>query len=152
VNAKHLRSARRTAEAVVRATRPVWTLGGYPPGAWDTTETARLAVNAAEVHARLRMGGVPSGAPVAASDQVVLLRELFRNPFHPVEIVRKWLSSTVLTLRRVIHTDRAFHLMPVLGDALQDAGCDHTAVLEHCYGPGPHVAGCWLLDAILAAM
>jgi hypothetical protein len=91
---------------------------------------------------------VPSGNPASAADQVVLLRELFENPFRPIEIAGKWLTSTVVTLARVIHADRAFHLMPVLGDALQDAGCTRAEVLAHCYGPGPHVAGCWLVDRL----
>jgi hypothetical protein len=97
------------------------------------------------------MGHVPGGVPVGATDRAALLRELFENPFRPVEIASQWLTSTVVTLARVIHVDRSFHLMPVLGDALQDAGCSSAEVLEHCYGSGPHVAGCWLLDAIRAA-
>ena len=146
--AKHLRAARRSAEAVVRATRPVWAAGGFAPGAWDATTTAHLVVNAAEVHARLRAGSVPGGGPAGAADQAALLRELFADPFRPVEIADRWLTGTVAALARVIHADRAFELMPVLGDALQDAGCESAAVLGHCYGPGPHTAGCWLVDRL----
>jgi hypothetical protein len=147
-DAERLRAARRMAAAAVRVTHPVWTVGGYAPGAWDATNTARLAVYAAGVHARLRRGHVADGAPVGAADQAVLLRELFENPFRPVELPDRWFTSTVVALARAIHADRAFHLMPVLGDALQDAGCTRTEVLEHCYGPGPHVPGCWLLDRL----
>jgi hypothetical protein len=147
-SAKQLRAARRAAEAAVRATRPAWAAGGHAPEAWDVTNTARLVVNAAEVHARLRTGYVPGGEPAGAADQAALLRELFENPFRPTEIAGKWLTSTVVALARVVHADRAFHLLPVLGDALQDAGCTHAEILAHCYGPGPHVAGCWLLDRL----
>ena len=36
--------------------------------------------------------------------------------------------------------------MPILADALQDAGCDSDDILDHCRGPGPHVRGCWVVD------
>jgi hypothetical protein len=49
----------------------------------------------------------------------------------------------------VIRAGRVFELMPVLGDALQDAGCDRAELLDHCRDPGPHAAGCWLLDGLL---
>jgi hypothetical protein len=39
--------------------------------------------------------------------------------------------------------------LPVLADALEDAGCDDRALLGHLRGPGPHVGGCWALDLIL---
>jgi hypothetical protein len=39
--------------------------------------------------------------------------------------------------------------MPVLGDALQDAGCDHELILDHCRAAKPHARGCWVVDAIL---
>jgi hypothetical protein len=112
------------------------------------TDTVRLVVAAAEVHARLRLGSVREGFPVSAVDQVVLLRELFANPFCPVKIANEWLTPTVVNLACTIHKNRTFELMPVLGDALQDAGCNRTEILEHCYGSGPHVAGCWLLDRL----
>jgi hypothetical protein len=39
--------------------------------------------------------------------------------------------------------------MPILADALQDAGCDDADVLNHCRGGGVHVRGCWLVDLVL---
>ncbi|OWK35182.1 hypothetical protein FRUB_10024 [Fimbriiglobus ruber] len=39
--------------------------------------------------------------------------------------------------------------MPILADALQDSGCCDDQVLTHCRGPGPHVRGCFCVDAIL---
>jgi hypothetical protein len=38
--------------------------------------------------------------------------------------------------------------LPVLADALQDAGCDND-ILDHCRGPSPHVCGCWVVDGVL---
>jgi hypothetical protein len=44
---------------------------------------------------------------------------------------------------------RDFGALPILADALQDAGCDSADVLDHCRGPGPHVRGCWVVDRVL---
>lgn len=79
----------------------------------------------------------------------------------------RWLSSTVLDLAMVIrgsgpngdwpsggdwtHSPPRPELMPILGDALLDAGCDNDEVIEHCQSHGPHVAGCWVVGAILDA-
>ena len=49
-----------------------------------------------------------------------------------------------------IQQDRAYHDLPVLADALDDAGCDKPEIIAHCRGNGPHVRGCWVLDIILA--
>ena len=62
----------------------------------------------------------------------------------------EWRTDTVLTLARRIWNEREFGTMPILADALQDAGCNNEDVLNHCRHPhGPHVRGCWALDAIL---
>jgi hypothetical protein len=39
--------------------------------------------------------------------------------------------------------------MPILADALQDAGCDNADVLDHCREPGEHARGCWVIDLLL---
>ena len=44
---------------------------------------------------------------------------------------------------------REFGNLPVLADALQDAGCENADVLDHCRGPGSHVRGCWVVDLVL---
>jgi hypothetical protein len=48
-----------------------------------------------------------------------------------------------------IYADRAFDRLPILADALQDAGCENPDVLGHCRGDGPHVRGCWVVDLVL---
>jgi hypothetical protein len=82
-------------------------------------------------------------------EQTVLLRDIFGNPFHPVAVDPSWLTSTVVALARGIYEGRAFDRMPILADALQDAGCDNEDILTHCRGPGPHVRGCWVVDLVL---
>ena len=48
-----------------------------------------------------------------------------------------------------MYESRDFSAMPILADALQDAGCDNADILDHCRGPGPHVRGCWVVDLVL---
>ena len=48
-----------------------------------------------------------------------------------------------------MYESRDFSAMPILTDALQDAGCDNSDVLDHCCGAGPHIRGCWVMDLVL---
>jgi hypothetical protein len=77
------------------------------------------------------------------------VRDVFGNPFRPAVADPRWLTPTVLSLAGGIYTERAYDRLPVLADALQDAGCDSEEVLAHCRGAGPHVRGCWVVDLIL---
>ena len=52
-------------------------------------------------------------------------------------------------LAQGIYDDRAFDRLPVLADALEEAGCTNAEILAHCREPGPHVRGCWALDLLL---
>ncbi len=54
-----------------------------------------------------------------------------------------------MTLARTMYESRDFSAMPILADALQDAGCDNEDILGHCRGSGPHVRGCWVVDLVL---
>jgi hypothetical protein len=74
---------------------------------------------------------------------------IFGNPFRPVAVDPAWLTSTVVQLAQGIYDDRAFDRLPILADALQDAGCDNDDVLNHCRGDGPHARGCWVVDLVL---
>lgn len=53
-------------------------------------------------------------------------------------------------LVRGIDDERAFDRMPILADALLDAGCGDEELLGHLREQGPHARGCWVLDAALA--
>lgn len=76
-------------------------------------------------------------------------RDVFPNPFVPLEWNPEWFTSTVRGLAAHMYESREFSAMPILGDALQDAGCDHDLILGHCRGTKPHARGCWVVDAIL---
>ena len=81
--------------------------------------------------------------------QLELLRDIFGNPFRPVALDPSWRTSAVVAVARRMYEARDFDPMPHLADALQDAGCEVGAVLDHCRGPGPHARGCWVVDGVL---
>jgi hypothetical protein len=81
-----------------------------------------------------------------------LLREVTGNPFRTVAIDSAWLAwnhGTVPAVARRVYEDRAFHDLPILADALEDAGCTDADLLAHCRTGGGHVRGCWALDLLL---
>jgi Imm-5 like putative immunity protein len=82
-------------------------------------------------------------------DGATLLRDIFGNPFRLVTFTPEWRTGTAVALARQMYESRDFSAMPILADALQDAGCDDADILDHCRGPGPHMRGCWLVDAVL---
>ena len=77
-----------------------------------------------------------------------LIRDIFGNPFRPVTLHPRWQSSTVLDLARTIYEERVFERLPILADALMDAGCDSEEIINHCRSDGPHVRGCWVVDLL----
>jgi hypothetical protein len=90
--------------------------------------------------------------PQAAAEteaQAALLRCIFGNPFRPVALDPAWRTEAVVGLAAGIYADRAFDRLPVLADALEDAGCANPDVLGHCRSGGPHARGCWVVDLVL---
>jgi hypothetical protein len=81
--------------------------------------------------------------------QTTLIRCVFGNPFRPVAFDPRWRTEDVRGLARGIFEDRAFDRLPLLADALMDAGCDDEQLLNHCRSEGPHVRGCWVVDLVL---
>src|SRR5262249_6311851 len=72
------------------------------------------------------------GAAGERAVQADLCRDVFGNPFCPVTVDPRWLTSDVVGLARGIYEDGAFERMPLLADALMDAGCADERVLGHC--------------------
>ncbi|HJZ89440.1 MAG TPA: hypothetical protein VKE40_01115 [Gemmataceae bacterium] len=81
--------------------------------------------------------------------QEAVFRDIVGNPFHPVAFDPRWWTSDAVGLARAIYEDRASARMPILADALMDAGCADDTIIGHCRGPGPHVRGCWVVDLVL---
>jgi hypothetical protein len=78
-----------------------------------------------------------------------LLKEITGNPFRKPHLDGDWLEwshGVVPELARSIYEDCRFHDMPILGDALEEAGCVHEEILSHCRHGNLHVRGCWVLD------
>jgi hypothetical protein len=88
------------------------------------------------------------GASVRAG-QCRLLREIFGNPFRPDRFDSRWRSTDAVAIAREIDAAQTYQSMPILGDALEDAGCDHRDILDHCRHPSEHVRGCWVVDLVL---
>jgi hypothetical protein len=82
-----------------------------------------------------------------------LLRCVFGNPLRtspPIpSALLAWNEATVHRIAQGIYTDRAFGRLPILADALLDAGCEDEELLAHCHSTGPHFRGCWAVDLIL---
>ena len=89
----------------------------------------------------------------AAAEQKVVMRgvvwDVVGNPFRPVAFDPAWRTDTAVALARHVYESREFGAMPILADALQDAGCDSDEVLDHCRHGSGHVRGCWVLDGVL---
>jgi hypothetical protein len=69
--------------------------------------------------------------------------------FRRVGLDSAWLTSTVTQLAKSIHEERAFDRLPILADALEDAGCPNADILNHCRASGEHARGCWVIDLLL---
>ena len=68
-------------------------------------------------------------------------------PFDPIWLA--WNDGTVRHLAEAIYDGRDWEQMPILADALEDAGCQDERILGHCRGGSLHVRGCWVVDQVL---
>lgn len=99
------------------------------------------------ITAAQRALGVPEGEA-----QAEVLRCIFGNPFRHVAIDatwRYWEAGTIGKIAQGIYDDRAFERLPILADALEEAGCTNTHLLQHCRSEGLHSWGCWPVDLLL---
>ena len=88
--------------------------------------------------------------PARNAEFADLLREIAGNPFRPVPFSSAWRTDTAVSLARGMYELRDFGAMPILADALQDAGCDNDDILNHCRdAKQTHVRGCWVVDLVL---
>jgi hypothetical protein len=121
------------------------------------------ASHAAEVVANPRLPLEPGPVWPRPADQaearrqrrpviVELLREEVGNPSRRLKVPPAWLAANEATAQRLaqgIWEEQDFERLPILGDALEDAGCANAAILDHCRRQGGHVRGCWVLDLLL---
>jgi hypothetical protein len=85
--------------------------------------------------------------------EACLIRCIFGNPFRLQftlnHSVLAWNDKTVVGLAQTMYDERVFDRMPILADALEEAGCTNLDILDHCRQPGEHTRGCWVVDLIL---
>jgi hypothetical protein len=113
------------------------------------------AARAAAVAVREAIRGALT-AEAAEAETAVLERLLDDVDTAPADVgeaaLASWRSAdggSAVRVAEVIYAERRFEYLPVLADALEEAGCGDAEVLGHLRGPGPHVRGCWALDLVL---
>ena len=90
----------------------------------------------------------PEGAETRAQSDI--LRDIVGNPLRLITFSPSWRTDTTVALASQMYSSRDFSAMPILADALQDAGCDNEDILNHCRDPKQvHVRGCWVVDLVL---
>jgi hypothetical protein len=118
---------------------------------------AYLATEAEALRAAEKVGRESDTVAAGWRRQLDRLADLVRDvfgplPFRAVTVEPTWLGrneSSLAYLTRSIYEERAFERLPVLADALEEAGCASTDFLNHCRVPGEHVRGCWVVDLLL---
>jgi hypothetical protein len=126
----------------------------YPSGDGGAHFGTQYARFASEFSSRSSLYSPPEAGPSTESArlQADLLRDVFGNPFRPPALDPAWLrrdQGTVVKVARAIYEGPAFERLPVLADALEDAGCGEEQFLGHLRSAGPHVRGCWAVDLLL---
>jgi hypothetical protein len=156
-----------TQDELARASEAAWNDPGRggpgpdTPGVSALAESAALLASALPGYAGIihtpdavRRVVAAAGGDVAeeARAQCALLRDVFGDlPDRPA-LRPDWLAwegGTVRMIARAIYDEERFGDLPVLGDALENAGCEEARLLAHCREPGLHARGCWLLDLVL---
>lgn len=92
---------------------------------------------------------VPAALATLSVDPALWLRDIVGNPFRPAAFDSRWRTADTVGLARGVYEDRAFDRLPILADALMDAGCEDEQIIDHCRSDGPHVRGCWVVDLVL---
>jgi len=140
------------------ATAAEWACWLDEPG--EPAEMAAAAGHACERAARaVADAKVYVGAPYVAfaagpdpqeqAHQAALVRDVFGPPpFRRVAFAPAWRTPAAVALARSMYEGRRFEDLPLLADALEEAGCVDPAILNHCRRPGVHVKGCWVLDLV----
>jgi hypothetical protein len=159
---KAAQQASQTRAVIPWPTAPRWERRAasavYYAAAADAWEAADHARDLATEALLWRAGGydAPKWQEVGKAERLAqadLVRDLFGSlPFRSVPVNPSWLAwdgGTVTKLAAAVYDERAFDRLPILADALEEAGCAEEALLSHLRGPGPHVRGCWAVDLLL---
>jgi hypothetical protein len=116
-------------------------LSGLPWLGHDPRQALHSAVQQRQAEDAATAKAVTAGA----------LREILGNPMRPVALRHAWLFANGGVARRLVEaalTEQDYGVLPVLADALEDAGCAEPAILDHCRQARPHARGCWVVDLL----
>jgi hypothetical protein len=87
-----------------------------------------------------------------SATQCDLLRDVIGNPFQAAPVLDAlwlaWSDACIVKLARVLREEKRWSDLPILADALEEAGCRDGVLLRHLRGPGPHIRGCWAVDLL----
>lgn len=111
---------------------------------FHSMQQAALALNQADVDCF---------DPAELRYQATLLRCLF-GPllFRPTTLALSWLTGhdgLLVSMAQQMYEGGDLSAMPMLADALEEAGCTNPDILNHCRSGGEHVRGCWVVDLVL---
>jgi hypothetical protein len=131
-------------------------LAGRPPAARAFYSVLGDAINCPGITGRadseldVRNQIPPAALEVVRCAAAAFVRDIYGNPFRPVAFAPAWRTDTAVALARAVEQSRDFSALPILADALQDAGCDNDDTLNHCRDSSlAHVRGCWVVDLVL---
>jgi len=127
--------------------------GGEPSLVWGP----ELSVDHVNAAVRAATGCIVRVAEAGRRDperaaQAALLRDLFGQLYHSFTADPAWLAwngGTVVRVAEAVYRQREWDRLPILADALEEAGCDDADLLDHCRSAGEHARGCWALDVLL---
>ncbi|HEY7427668.1 MAG TPA: hypothetical protein VH682_25780 [Gemmataceae bacterium] len=138
------RDYRRLAASAARA-------ASCSPDYDGTAHAAASAINA--VMQKSSLYEMDVSRIVEREAQALLLRDIFGPlPFRSIPFNPAWLTwndGTAQKIAQGIYDERAFDRIPILADALEEAGCTNADILNHCRQSGEHVRGCWVVDLLL---
>ena len=118
----------------------------------DATTAARAAATAAYADVNGTYVAANATNATNAAVQASLLREIFGNPFRPSIIDPAWWQwddGCIANMVLSAYKEECWDTLPIIADALEDAGCTSQPLLEHLRTPGCHVKGCWAVDALV---
>lgn len=115
-----------------------------------------MAAQVASIGRMFEFNGAPESLEVVgpsiprnSASQAKVLREVVRDPDRNIEFDPRWRTDAVRGIAAAIVESRAWDRLPILADALQDAGCEDDELLQHCrLADHLHRPGCWALERV----
>lgn len=111
---------------------------------WDATTGERLLREAAFCPLRYHRGA--KSFLTLKPGGLFQVSRLRGRPVDPAWL--SWNDGVVAKMAQAIRDERSFDRLPILADALEEAGCTDAEFLNHCRERGPHGRGCWVVDLL----